>query len=90
LWRKTRGEGSLAEVGLESVHADNLGAASDLEAQKLLASLQDSVGTLVERAQGRDHSSPPHVYKLGLLKLLEARGCFRIRQLPRGERLHGS
>jgi hypothetical protein len=31
LWRKSKGEGSLAEVGLESVHADNLGAASDLK-----------------------------------------------------------
>jgi hypothetical protein len=41
-------------VGLESVHAHNLGAAADLEAQKLLASLQDSVGTLVERAQVRE------------------------------------
>jgi hypothetical protein len=59
-------------VGLEPVHAHNLGAASNLEAQELLASLQDSVGTLVERGQGRDHSSPAHVHELGLQKLLHS------------------
>jgi hypothetical protein len=77
-------------VGLEPVHADNLGAAPDLEAQKFLASLQDSVGALVERAQGINHPSPSHVHVLGPLELLEARGCLCVRQLPRGERLYRS
>ncbi len=90
MWRESRRDGGLAEVGLEPVHADNLGAASDLEAQKFLASLQNSVGALVERAQRSNHPSPSHVHVLGLLKLLEARGCFCVRQLPLGERLYSS
>jgi hypothetical protein len=75
LWRVSRREGSFAEVGLEPVHAHDLGSASNLEAQELL----------VERRQGRYHPSPAHVHELGLLKLLEAGGCLRIRQLSRGK-----
>jgi hypothetical protein len=90
LWRKSRRDGSLAEVRLEPVHADNLGAASNLEAKKFLALLQDSVGALVERAQGRNHPSPSHIHVLGLLQLLEAGGCLCVGQLSRGKRLHRS
>jgi hypothetical protein len=52
-------------VGFEAVHGHDLLSASDKEAEGLLSGLEDGIGAMIQRRQGRCYTTASDIYKLG-------------------------